>query len=284
MKNLRIYALVLLAGTATWSCSEEDESTTAPPEEVINEQIIADEFYVEGEVTTMVDLAESEISANTGSAPNGRTLNTRPVSRCESFSASFTEGELVLDFGDGCTGVNGKERSGSITVSYNPRNPFGDKSLTFNNFEVDGNRLNGTVRDYDVTINFQEEEGTFAFSREYQDVVLELSDSTTFELDANRTFTATFEGQSLEDFNFIFEVEGRSTGVNREGMAFSSEITSPITINYACLAEGYEYPSSGVMAITGNEGTFSVDFGNGTCDDVATASVGDFTTEINLDD
>ncbi len=284
MKNLRISALILLAGTAMWSCNEDDEGTVAPPEEVIDEQIVVDEFYVEGEVTTMVDLADNEISVNTGSTPNGRTLNTSPVSRCESFSAVFTDGVLVLDFGDGCTGVDGKERSGTVTVAYNPNNPFGDKSLTFNDFEVDGNRLNGTVRDYDVTIEFGNQEGTFAFSREYQGVVLELDDDTSFELNADRTFTATFEGQSLEDFNFTFKVEGSSTGVNREGVSFSSEITSPITIDFACIAEGNEYPSSGVIAITGNKGTFNVDFGDGTCDNTATASVGDFTTEINLGD
>ncbi len=75
-----------------------------------------------------------------------------------------------------------------------------------------------------------------------------------------------------------FSISGSSTGKNREGRNFTTNITNPLIKKTAC-----KYISSGTLELTPDGfKTRTVDFGNGTCDDDATFTVNGQTVSFKL--
>jgi hypothetical protein len=86
------------------------------------------------------------------------------------------------------------------------------------------------------------------------------------------------EGESTSDMSDdVFSITGGGSGTNRNGVAVTELITTPIT-KTAC-----QWYVSGVAEITrGNLPTITLDYGNGSCDNSATLSVNGQTKTIVL--
>ncbi|MES2515319.1 MAG: hypothetical protein V4580_14295 [Bacteroidota bacterium] len=76
----------------------------------------------------------------------------------------------------------------------------------------------------------------------------------------------------------VFEITGSSSGTNREGRKFSTNITNALVKKSSC-----KFISSGSLDLTPDGfKTRTVDFGNGDCDDNATYTVNGQTVEFKL--
>lgn len=76
----------------------------------------------------------------------------------------------------------------------------------------------------------------------------------------------------------VYQITGNSSGVNREGRAFSTNITSPLVKMANC-----KWISSGTLDLTPSGfKTRTVDFGSGGCDDQATYTVNGQTITFTL--
>ncbi|HYV91301.1 MAG TPA: hypothetical protein VE978_05945 [Chitinophagales bacterium] len=86
------------------------------------------------------------------------------------------------------------------------------------------------------------------------------------------------EGASTSDLNDdVYSITGSVTGTNRNGVAFTATITTPIIRN-AC----QWYVSGVVELVRANLPTITLDYGNGNCDNVATITVNGQTITITL--
>ncbi len=82
----------------------------------------------------------------------------------------------------------------------------------------------------------------------------------------------------IDESDDIISITGSSSGKNREGRNFTSNITSPLIKKSNC-----KWITSGTLDLTPDGfKTRTVDFGNGTCDDDATYSVNGQTISFKL--
>ena len=99
----RLLPLMLLPLMVLFSCSEDDEEQVS-----IDENTIQEVMAVENTIAEVQDLADIS------SVPGGRVKEV-----CAEVSYDQATRIMEMDFGTGCTGPAGVERSGKIMVEFN---------------------------------------------------------------------------------------------------------------------------------------------------------------------
>jgi hypothetical protein len=98
---------------------------------------------------------------------------------------------------------------------------------------------------------------------------------------ATRSSTRTREmvgGQSTVNiWDDAYDITGSASGINRHSKAFTATIGTPLHTEMTC-----GYIMSGTITHVTTNRTAVIDFGNGTCDNVATVSCNGHTKTINL--
>jgi hypothetical protein len=87
------------------------------------------------------------------------------------------------------------------------------------------------------------------------------------------------EGEStFLPFDDVYSITGYASGTDRNGNPFTVTITSPIIVSFLC-----PWIEQGTLEIThGNLPDATIDYGDGTCDDQATITIGNTTITITL--
>lgn len=273
MKNsLKYLVWVLAMFSFMISCSDDDNNVD--PNKTADEQLLKDEYYFGGEINDVLRMGdEGYVVANSG----GRYEES---SFCASVELDKTNSVLTLDFGAGCTSESGRVRKGKIIFQYTSLNPLGARSIIFDDYEVDGTRVEGTITTSAITRNSNNK---LTFTRKVMNGKLIFSDGKIFLYNADHAFTWTEGEGNLNVFSWVFEMNGSSAGTNREGVSYTGTITTPYTIKYSCFQNGVFYPVSGVGVFTPSQGfPFTVNFGDGSCDKKVSVTVGAFSSEVTL--
>jgi hypothetical protein len=184
---------------------------------------------------------------------------------------------ITYDFGIGCTGQDGKIRSGIITVNYTGSGYFDPGSswvVTFNNFYVNSRHVEG-VRT--VTNNGLNGSGNMTWTIDAQNMRITRPDGSWRSWNSIRTREMVAGYGDSTWTNDIYVINGTSTGLNSQGESVSCTHTN-ITRDLSC-----HFITSGTMQITpSSRPTRTIDFGNGTCDDLATVTKNGITRTIHL--
>ncbi len=245
-----------------------DEATTAAVVDFTNDDI---------DNIVLNNLDALNIRVGAGEANNGRGFNPYGGrDSCAEITHDETNQTITVDFGEGCTSGDELERSGQMIISYTDRRNVAGAVITttFNDFRVNGNLIEGTrtlTNISDGTLNQR------AFRVTVENGKITFEDGTTRTFQGTRTRTHTLEETSQE---LTITVEGSRSGTNRAGVAFSMEITTPLTFTYSCRQVGVRVAVSGVRELTRDGATTTIDYGNGTCDNEVTITRPDGSTEI----
>lgn len=197
------------------------------------------------------------------------------------YTASETDLEYRIDFGDRCETPEGEILAGAIEVNIG----FGVTEETifltavyeFLDYEVDGHVFNGKMVMDGMALSFEEEpveNPTITLSM--VDAKHTYPDGTYFLL--NREWTLTPDAQNAG----ITLVTGQSSGKTRIGLNFSATIDEALEINEACQLDGT--PIAGLWNASVSElGDISIDYGSGECDDIITMTYNgtSYTIDVN---
>ena len=202
---------------------------------------------------------------------------------CAQIALDSTNRNLVLDFGEGCTGPAGITRSGKLIVNYLSFS-FEDGisyGLSFEDFSVNGNVLNGSLQVNGFQRNDQNQ---LFFQVEIDGGRVDLSDGRSLTHSSIRTFTWV-EGENEEEKN-RFEFTGSAQGLTLDNIEYAISFTNPLILDSSCFDEGFAFASAGVLSInlSSLEGEVLVDFGNGSCDAIANWTYLDQSGTLNLRD
>ena len=185
---------------------------------------------------------------------------------------------LLVDFGSGCTSVDGVSRSGKIIYTFNNGpliTPGATVSVSFENYVVNGYGVGGS---YSIKNN-STDDGPYIFDTEVSQGEVTYPDQSTYNYTGSRTYTQSAGISTPLDFtDDAFSITGNSTFSSSEGTSLVSNITTPLLRSFSCANI-----TQGVVAFTYNttiKGT--LDFGDGTCDDTANLVIGTFTKTITL--
>ncbi len=273
MKTLKTSLLLLTILCMTLTACQNDPVITPDDEaDYLTVQVAATTQSEFDEVYQIVDEAMQEAG-----------LYGKTSTLCAAVTLDTVAQLVTVDFGTGCTGPDGRERSGVIKIAYigRDRAPGSQMSISFVNYEVEGYQLGGALTVQTLARNSQ---GQLTFSYDISNGQLTYPDGTTVSYASVRTITWVAGEGSGDPSDDVFHIEGNSTGTNKDGDSYSALITQPIEVKTACLSDGYILPASGMVTVSTTllPSAMTVDFGDGTCDSELTVTYRNKTKVIEL--
>ena len=253
--------LMLMTALVILSCSKEEspeilaenetfevaELKASDESELISEEImsIAEDVYTADEV-----LSTSKFSYNSDFLPDCVTITTVVTS---------TTKERTIDFGAGCELPNGNILSGIIYLSYSKDMELATKtlSLSLENFTFNEVAIEGSASIERMRTN---ENGN-------PQSVANASFNGVWPDESTASFSGTRTREWIEGFGTgfwgdnVYLITGNGTFTGKMGNVFSKETLTPLRRELSC-----RFIVSGILQISRNDATASLDFGDGTCD------------------
>ena len=179
---------------------------------------------------------------------------------------------ITLDYSpDGCTKDNHTFKGSIVIEQSNKMSVVGAlRTVTFNNFYVDGVKIEGTRT---LTNQGPNASGQPVLVREANEIFL-FPDGTQATYQTNRTRTLVEGADTPTHLDNVWSIEGTATGTNRKGEDFSATITTPLIKRTLC-----PWVVEGVIEFKNGDKTRTLDFGDGTCDRDATLTLNDGTVK-----
>jgi hypothetical protein len=247
------------------SCKDENENPVTEQEEVeIVNQSSSSENLADEELTAV----DEELVLN---PQGGRIAGTG----CAVVTWNEEAKTVTLDFGDGCVGIYGRERSGKIIITYGGE--FGDhlanRVISFENYFVNNKQITGTIelRDFNTDDN-----GHLTATRKRINLAMHFPDGNTFTTNGSTTVT-WIEGGGDDDLsNDVLSITGAYEGISSRGRTITHTIIEPVIVNYSCYADGGFARVDGKIEIKiagARERVRTIDFGDGTCDQTITVTI-----------
>lgn len=261
-KNLFLLSMLFALPFLFTACNKDDKATddmeVVTSEDVLTAQDLVED--TEAEVDYELDSRDPEddcpivtITPNDGSYP--RTI--------------------TIDYGtEGCEGLNGRIRKGviEVTLSDTMINAGAVRTVTFVGFSVDDVQIAGSKS---LTHNGLNAEGQRTFTREVSDMSLTFPNGEVIEWEAVQQLTLVEGTGTPQRIDDVMQIEGGSSGVNRNGNPFTSQITTPLIKPFTC-----PWVVSGVREVTVNDHTWSLNYGDGDCNKFAEMTRPNGTTKI----
>jgi hypothetical protein len=264
------------------SCQETDEVASSPEAIYAIEETTTDAFYQDADDLTSV------VILNTSQAAGGRlsAASTSPddnrfcdnvvvtVTIDEASTLEWPIGDIVIDFGTGCTDAIGNVRKGKIKIHFEGKRflPESSLTITFDGYSINSVSLAGTRTLTNIT-GSSEENPTFQIELE--------GGSATWPDGTNATREHCFirewdrgELNVLTDDRLLVsqcpDAEVAASGKNRRGINYTMIIETELVYKRGC-----PIAVSGVKVFTnvatGQE--IRIDYGDGACDRMVTITI-----------
>jgi len=186
--------------------------------------------------------------------------------------------KVVIDFGGGCTGKDGRTRRGKIIVQYSGRLLVAGNyaSTTFDGYYINDTKVEGTH-----TITNSSNMTIKSFTIEVKDAKLTHPDGSFLQWNSQKTISQVEGLLTPIPLDDVFNLSGHANGmVEKDNKLFqwSTEITSPLVKRFAC-----HWIVKGTVNIRKDNSAVAVlDYGTGDCDNKASFTVNGVGHEITL--
>lgn len=211
------------------------------------------------------DLA-TEALANKDPDQSGRaSTDERLICAVVTYTGTKESGSLKVDFGDGCEDPYGNLRKGAIILEHEGTwNQQGAHwSITFISYSINGVGLAGkrTVTVVSVT------DSLVTYDIRLVGGVVTWPDGRLATREVNRRREHERHENHLLDRLIIY---GTAQGTLCNGRGYFVEIIEPLIYDRSCAAEGVVIPVKGIKFIKHGNRELTVDYGDGTCDNMVT--------------
>lgn len=272
------------------SCSENDAMFEQEAADVA-EDAITDYYFEDADDMTSIALLADDGPETGGRMAESRTIIIQdPRFNCNGVVVTITIdeastfdtplGDIVIDFGTGCSDVLGNIRKGKILVHFEGRRfqPGSTVVTTFDGYSINDIALSGTRTLTNITGSNTESP---KFSIQLADGKAVWPDGAQATRD--HCFVRTWL-RELNPLNDAMEVDQcpdadyAAQGTNRRGREYKMEILEPLLYKRGC-----PIAVSGVKQFTVTGGkVITVDYGDGTCDRVITITIDGNTRTLNV--
>lgn len=251
--------------------SDADEAESIATDEAIIDDLFEDVDFISDEAASYEEENEEGRVEADDSALLADCVGLRGERRLE--EGIYTK-IITLDFQKGCQGPNGRERQGTMMITRiaNSNESTYSVSTTFENFYLDGRKIEGTrTRVYTTPkLGVHQVDITLTGGK------VTLEDGRIIQREG--TFTKTWNRKSGE-----ISVEGSASGVNRNGVAYSTTITSPLLYKQDCFSEGFFMAVQGNRTISRtNKADATIAYGEGECDKTVALTLNGESRTIEL--
>ncbi|MCI1188616.1 hypothetical protein MON38_14395 [Hymenobacter sp. DH14] len=274
--TLRSFALACFASAAllTTGCNRNNDVT--PSDDITTAEDRTDDNSETAMSSEAMQMA-GPTDPQTQGSPNliGDADFRARFGSCASRSYDFATKTLTIDFGTtNCLCADGRYRRGKILVRFTTdvnRRTAG-AVVTRENYFVNDNQHTATRTFTDTGL------GSFTVDVTNASII-RANGGGTHSWTANWTFTRTAGYGTPQVSDDVYSVTGSATGTNRKNVGYTATIQSPLIKRADCP----KYFVQGTIGVTNtNSKTMTLDYGTGTCDNVATVTVNGHTRTIQL--
>lgn len=274
MKRLNLFVVLSLMFVGLNSCQKDEPSATADEISLSQQETQAEETLADIDIIVdeAVDLKFSTLKAAT--IENTVYLGDYPVITVNKTSNPQM---ITIDFGTAYTGIDGKVRSGKIIVTSPSFTTFPSvRDKSFENYVVDGKKVEGSIS---KTIS-KDQENNIRTAVIQENITITFPDN---EGVATRLATLTRQYQRnglLNPLDNQVVSWGTVEFTRISGVKLTKTVTAsnPLLFKVAC-----HHIVSGIVSVTtSNNRSWSIDYGNGDCDNKATLTMGEKTREIRI--
>ena len=288
-KLITLAVVIAMASCKKDSASSNSNESNAAT--LSDSSTVADNSYYDVLNNAFVGFADNSTVWSASNVHSGKTTtfsteSTEGVSSGNLSCAIYTlddtvPGEypktLTLDFGTGCTSADGILRTGKLIYLFTGPLlfPGATASVTFTNYTVNGYGLQGT---YAITNNSSEQSG-ISITTQVTNGIITFPNTTNYHYSHNRTYIITAGSSTPFDISDdVYSITGNSSFSTSDGSSIVWTITTPLIKAVSC-----HYISLGVVGFVYDQAVNgTIDFGDGTCDNAATITVGTFQKPITL--
>ena len=261
-----------MLGACLFAC---DDSETTVSNSTLDETTFAENVLTES--SENVDDALAARKGPRGFGGGGLAGGPGGLSDCAVVTEETPESEdypstITIDYGEGCTSTNGNlTKSGKIiiTLTGDPEEAGSQRIVVYDNYVVNDHLVEGTRT---FTNN-----GDGSHSITLEGGKITTPEGLVITRESTKTKTLVSGGDTEEREDDVYEITGTVSGVNAEGENYGKSITSPLIKSRDC-----PWITSGVIEKTSGEDVVVVDFGDGTCDNLATRTENGVSEEIEM--
>ncbi len=275
MKTTKIGILAIAFLFIGLAGCNNDEMVDEATQEVFDETTFAENTF-EQLASDIDEVSFSDISASarlaeTTEGDKVRWFNRFGYSDCVTVTRETpTEGEfpiiITIDYGAGCgSSIWDVVKSGKVIITINGKmsEEGSDRVVTFENFKVNGNLIEGEFTFTNL--------GNASWSRVLAGGKITTEDGGVITRESVRIRTRIEGGDTDDRSDDVFEITGNASGKTLENNTYTMNITEPLIRSLDCF-----WITSGTIEKVINETTLiTIDFGDGECDNIATKQIGD---------
>jgi hypothetical protein len=276
MKTKAFLMIVALAVLSFSSCTKDTDSIDQTSVDLADDNAVTDLAFED--VFNTVDNA-TIIMENQLGITKGLDLGAVLADSCPTItiSAGTFPKTITINYGTGCTVLNGSTRSGKIIINVTDKRTVtgATRTVTFDNYKFNGIKIEGIKELKNLGPNSSQ---NMVVSDKLTGGKLTLPNGKTIErsVEHQREFIAGWNTKNIWDDECL--ISGVATGKNINGITHTNTILTPLHWVRACefLVSGtIKFERTGVNPIV-------LDYGTGACDAKATVTRGTQTKDIIL--
>lgn len=264
------------------SCNKTEDAGLS----ALDSQNISDESATDAKVDEVNDIATAAL--NTNDALGGRVENPDDRLACATVTkdANNTKegGKITIVFNGDCKDDDGDVRTGTIIITWSGGRwftPGSTHTVTLQAYAVNGVKIEGTRTVTNVSTT--EKPLTFNIEGSHKTT---WADATTATRNIKRTRQWVRQSISpLQDKWTISQTDPNTpaaSGTNRKGKGYSVQITTPLQYFVSC-GRRVHIPVIGIKQVTVDGKNYTVDYGNGTCDNLVTVTTNGVSKTLKVD-
>ena len=263
-------ALLFFSLSLVTSCKKDSMNSSNPSTSSEDVNANADRFQESEGISSDVDVIADQATEMHGIDMRlNSAADAFGILSCATDSNDTINHVMVIDFGTGCTGHNGHVRSGQIIIHYNGSNYFTpgfQRIITFNNYYIDNRHVEGTRT---ITNDGFDADNHLKWTIHAQDMRITRPNGTYHEWNSDRVRLMLAGDSTLTDpSDDIYSITGEHTVTNAAGKTRTSTIIEALEKKVIC-----ENIDKGKVKIQGPNHYAILDYGDGTCDKIATISI-----------
>lgn len=277
MKSLRLKPQIQAVGLRGWaallglaflimtSCQDGMKDTEAQLEALDTEATQLD--AQEGEPADDASDIAMDVMATDDANSGGRFGNDHRLACAEvTRTGDKNSGTITIDFGTGCKDLRNNVRKGKIVVDYTGlRNTPGSVWVFhFVDYYLNDRQIEGTRT---VTNISESAEGNQTFSVVMEDGTITWPDGSVGKRRVHH------KREEQRDQNHILNrviIYGSAEGTTHKGRGYYIEILEPLVYERSCSDEGVFIAVKGKKLVEHGERQITIDYGDGTCDNIVT--------------
>ena len=273
MKTLQAAAILLSAAYIT-ACNDDQD---APMIDTSDEDV---EIFSEATLTNTLaeeDLEYVEMVASATEITGGKAAGSH-MPECAVVTKDLEAKTITVDFGDGCVGPFGRERSGKVIITFGGvfNDQLANRVITFDNYFVNNRQITGSIELRNIN---RSEEGYLTATRALNGYTVIFPDGNSVVINGSMT-REWIEGEGDGDpLTNVIRLTGGYEGVSTRGLKYTHTITEPVIARFACRAQGGFLRTAGVIEMIRSNENISqqrvrkILYGDDTCDNTFTVII-----------